>query len=95
MCSVLCSVLFTILAIRASPELSFELLEDEKTKASASIDSDARYDIVVKFTNDEFKLPNLKFAGEDKPMAMRFSLPRTMLKRRQQKRPEGLGLVER
>ena len=39
--------------------------EDKKTKAFANIDSDARNDIVVKFTNDEFKLSNLKLAGED------------------------------
>ena len=42
-----------------------ELEEDEKTKAFANIDSDARYDIVVKLTNDGFKLSNLKLAGED------------------------------
>ena len=42
-----------------------ELEEDEKTKAFANIDSDARYDIVVKFTNDGFKLLNLKLVGED------------------------------
>lgn len=42
-----------------------ELEEDEKMKAFANIDSDARYDIVVKFTNDGFKLSNLKLAGED------------------------------
>ena len=42
-----------------------ELEEDEKMKVFANIDSDARYDIVVKFTNDGFKLSNLKLAGED------------------------------
>ena len=35
-------------------------LKDKKMKAFANIDSDARYDIVVKFTNDGFKLLNLK-----------------------------------
>ena len=49
----------------ARVEVSLDVCRLHKMKAFANIDSDARYDIVVKFTNDGFKLSNLKLAGED------------------------------
>ena len=42
-----------------------ELEEEQKKDAIGNIDSEARYNIVVKFTNDGFKLTNLELAGED------------------------------
>ena len=42
-----------------------ELEEEQKKDAIENIDSEACYNIVVKFTNDGFKLTNLELTGED------------------------------
>ena len=58
-----------------------ELEEDNQKTATESIDNEARYEIVVKFTNSGFKLTNLELAGKDNDEGDAVSPPATKAKK--------------